>query len=115
MRVIRAVKDTSGKFKLMIPTKLDSKESYCFGVEAVKQNVEDRLRIIQGEYYLNTTLGVPLVRNKDVTDLAIQNVILDTEGVSKIKKFTSSLYPNRKYTAYIEIVTETGEDIQIQI
>ena len=50
-----------------------------------------------------------------MTDLAIQNVILDTEGVSKIKKFTSSLYPNRKYTAYIEIVTETGEDIEIQI
>lgn len=117
MRALKIEKLPNGHKKLYIPQGKPkaNDEDYVFGIDVIKQNLEDRLSIIQGEYYLDTTLGTPLIRNKQVTDLAIQSTILSTIGVREIIDFYSTLSPSRKYSAKIIILTESNQTLELEI
>jgi hypothetical protein len=81
--------------------------------EAVGQLVLTRLKLIQGEWFLDTTAGVPwktqiLGRNTGSTyDQAIKACILGTPGVTSIASYSSSLV-NRKLTVTATINTAYG-------
>ena len=87
--------------------KLDSNGDYTFGQgvnnfyvdqpETVGQAVMTKLKLFQGEWFLDTTAGTPyssqiLGAGMVATyDAAIQDVILSTPGVNSIISYTSSV------------------------
>lgn len=93
----------------MIYRKLDVNGDYTFGLksgnfyrnnpDAVAQAVKTRLGLIQGEWFLDTTIGTPY--NSQILgagtvsryDAAIQEVILETQGVQGISQYASSVDP----------------------
>lgn len=116
MRAFKVI-EKNGEKQITIPATVaaDNSESFVFDSECVKQALEERLSIIQGEFYLNTTLGVPVIRNKITTDLAVQDLILTTEGVDRIVSFTSKLGTDRNYVASIVVKTIFSDNISIEI
>lgn len=83
---------------------------------AVAQSVLTRLRLWQGEWFLDTTEGTPwsqqiLGRNTQaIYDLAIRTRVLDTDGVTSIADYSSSLdAAARKLTVTMKINTAFGE------
>jgi len=106
--------------------KLDANGDYTFGQgsgnfyqdqpEAVAQAVLTRLRLIQGEWFLDITAGTPY--NSKVLgagtigsyDLAIQDVILNTPGVLSIVDYNSGVNPeNRQALINCTIDTKFGK------
>ena len=87
--------------------KLDSNKDYSFGnnsfnfyvdaPEAVAQAVKTRLLLIEGEWFLDTTIGTPYqtqilgMGTVKKYDIAVQEVILNTEGVKSMLSYTSFL------------------------
>ena len=69
--------------------------------DAVAQAVMTRLRLLTGEWFLDTSEGTPyatqiLGRNTEATyDQAIRERILDTEGVTELVRYSSSLVGRR--------------------
>lgn len=65
--------------------------------ETVAQAVLTRLRLWQGQWFLDTNVGVPYLTQvigfgtAGVRDGAIQNVILNTPGVNQILDYQSQL------------------------
>jgi hypothetical protein len=109
----------------MIYRQLDSNGDYTFGVggsnflvnnpQAIAQAVKTRLGLAQGEWFLDTTLGVPFdtqilgAGKKATFNAAIQQAILDTPGVLAITAYSSSIDPNtRKATVTATITTVYG-------
>jgi hypothetical protein len=105
--------------------KLDANGDYVFGgsandflvnsPEAVAQAVLTRLRLIQGEWFLDTTAGMPWptqVIGKYTTgtaDAAIRACILGTTGVTEITAYSSSIdSTTRKLTVTATITTLYG-------
>ncbi len=96
----------------MIYRKLDSNGDYVFGKgsgnflenspETVAQAVVTRLGLIQGEWFLDVTAGTPY--NSQILgagmvskyDYAIQDVILNTQGVVKIIDYYSDVDPSNR-------------------
>lgn len=82
---------------------------------AVGQLVLTRLKLLQGEWFLDKTAGVPwstqiLGRNTGSTyDQAIKACILGTQGVTSIVAYASSLGPDRKLTVTATIDTAYGQ------
>jgi hypothetical protein len=82
--------------------------------ETVAQAVLTRLKLIQGEWFLDTTAGTPwgsvLGRNTQATaDLTIQTVILQTQGVDHLISYSSSVdIAARTLTVSCEIATIYG-------
>ena len=81
----------------------------------VGQEVQTRLGLLQGEWYLDTSQGTPWntevfgYNTQSTRDLVIKNVILSTLGVTALQSFSSSLNPtNRKYSVSAEIITVYG-------
>lgn len=74
---------------------------------AIRANLEARLSIIQGEYMMNTKLGIPLGAIKDEIDLQVQSIILDTEGVLSIVEFSSSML-DKTYKCRFRVDTVFG-------
>lgn len=74
---------------------------------AIRANLEARLSIIQGEYMMNTKLGIPLGAIKDEIDLQVQSIILETAGVRSITEFTSSV-SNKTYKCRFRVDTIFG-------
>jgi len=67
-------------------------------VEQVAQNITIRLKLIYGEWFLNTQLGVPwfdkvFVKNPDLSaiDIIIKSVIAETPEVTGIIQYSSSI------------------------
>ncbi len=64
---------------------------------AVAQAVKTRLGLVQGEWFLDNTVGTPWntqilgAGTQNMYDLALQNVILGTEGVTEITQYSSNL------------------------
>lgn len=98
---------------------------YTFGVQgtnffvdspaAVAQAVKTRLAIATGEWFLDLSYGTPyqskiLGAGKVATyDAAIQQVILDTQGVTGILQYSSSVNPNtRAASVFVVIQTQYG-------
>jgi len=107
--------------------KLDARGDYSFGHSAtefyvntpaaVAQAVLTRLKLIQGEWFLDVTVGTPygtqiLGENTTNTyDLAIQEVILGTQGVTEIVSYSSTFdHQNRKVTVTCTIDTQYSAD-----
>jgi len=80
---------------------------------AVAQAVLTRLNLWQGQWFLDSTLGLPVYQQilgfgtQAVRDAAIQNVILNTPGVNQITQYTSSLV-NRAFRVQATIDTIYG-------
>jgi len=91
----------------MIYRKLDSRGDYTFGQqsgnfwvnqpEAVAQAIQTRLGLVQGEWFLDPTVGVPYdtkilgMDRMASYDQAIQGAILDTQGVNEIVDYVSGV------------------------
>ncbi len=96
----------------MIYRKLDANGDYTFGQgagnfyndqpEAVAQAVKTRLGLIQGEWFLDISAGTPY--NSQILgagmvskyDHAIQQVILNTQGVTGIADYASQVDPKTR-------------------
>jgi hypothetical protein len=67
--------------------------------EAVRQSVQTRLGLLQGEWFLDKTEGTPWMQEiigkgtNKTYDLAIQTRILQTKGVKSIDQYQSSVDP----------------------
>ncbi len=72
---------------------------------AVAQAVSTRLKLFEGEWFLDTTYGTPynsqiLGAGKIATyDAAIQQVILGTQGVTGIASYSSGVDPTTRAAA----------------
>ena len=87
--------------------RLDENDDYSFGhgladfyideSEAVGQSVATRLRLWAGEYFLDLSEGTPYQTEvlgfgtNQLFDQAIQDRILETEGVDSIETYSSSV------------------------
>lgn len=84
--------------------------------EAVAQAVLTRLRLVQGEWFVDTTAGTPYsteILGKTTQrqrDFAIRSQILGTEGVKEIVSYSSSVV-GRKYLVEAKISTIYGTTI----
>jgi hypothetical protein len=108
----------------VIYRKLDAAGDYTFGQgsanflvdspAAVAQAVSTRLKLIQGEWFLDTQAGVPY--NTEVLgfgtipyyDFAIKDAIINTPGVSSIVSY-SSYIANRDVSITATINTIYGQ------
>ncbi|MGO4678220.1 hypothetical protein AB4Z40_35775, partial [Bosea sp. 2YAB26] len=87
------------------------------GVQAVSQAIKTNLLLLKGEWWESTDEGLPLFQNilgqsgtpehVQATDLLVQEVILKTPGVTRIKNFKSS-YENRSYSLTCTAETPYG-------
>lgn len=90
--------------------KLDNDGDYVFGhgdndflfdVDAVGQLIKTRLKLLLGEWWEDLEDGLPLFEsilglsgtdeNTKAVDMLIQNRIMNTDGVTNIKKFSSGI------------------------
>lgn len=112
---------------------LDLNGDYSFGknaqnfltdAQAVAQAIKTRLLLFKGEWWEDTSDGLPVFQNilgvpgtdenLKAIDLIVQQRILSTKGVSKIDSF-SSTYEDRKYTASYVITTDDGETVTSEV
>jgi hypothetical protein len=82
---------------------------------AVAQLVLTGLRLLEGEWFLDVTVGTPWLQRvigkgtKQFYDLAIQNQILSTRGVISIDSYSSSLNAKTRHlTLEASITTQFG-------
>jgi hypothetical protein len=82
----------------------------------VAQLILNRLKLMQGEWFLDKTIGTPWTQSivgsgtKPLYDLAIQNQILNTQGVTDIENYSSSLDPvARKLNVTATVNTQFGQ------
>lgn len=112
--------------------KLDSNGDYTFGgnsndfyggTTAVSQAVYTNLKLLAGEWWEDTSQGLPLFQNilgqsgttekQQAADLLIQGVISNTPGVISIKNY-SGTYSNRTYSISCTVQTQYG-DATVQV
>ncbi|MGY2438549.1 hypothetical protein [Pseudomonas sp. SDO52101_S400] len=106
--------------------KLDANGDYTFGhqqadflrdsPEAVAQAISTRLKLDQGEWFLDKTEGMPWSsevlgeRTVATRDSAVQKRILGTQGVVQLDSYDSGLDPDtRKFTPTAEVTTVYGQ------
>jgi hypothetical protein len=87
------------------------------GVDAVGQAVYTGLRLLQGEWWEDTSAGFPLlqsvigqpgsVNHQNAVDMLVQEQILSTQGVQSINNY-SSVYVHRQYVFNADIQTIYG-------
>lgn len=82
-------------------------------VDQIAQNLAIRLRFFQGEWYLDTTAGLPYFESfflKNPNQIQIQSFLLDeianTEGVQEILDF-SSTYDGTTRTFGVRFIART--------
>lgn len=109
------------RYRLLSPT-----GDYVFGQgpnefsvnkpQTVAQAVQTRLLLLQGEWFLDTTVGVPYstevlgTNTRNTYDTAIRTCILDTQGVVQITDYFSSFNSaTRALTITATIDTIYGE------
>src|SRR5581483_5662749 len=79
----------------------------------VAQSVLTRLKLWRGEWFLDKTEGTPYMQQilgtgtKAIYDLAIQNRVLETEGVTSISRYESALV-GRRLSVSMTIETAFG-------
>lgn len=90
--------------------------------EAVAQAVKTRLLLIQGEWFLDKTEGVPYATQilgtgtQATRDVAVQNAILKTEGVKGISAYSSSVNADtRRFSVTATIDTIYGSTSITQV
>lgn len=110
----------------MIYRKLTASGDYTFGKgagdfisnspETVAQAIQTALGLMQGEWFLDTTLGVPYdsrilgMGKKGSYDLAFQEAVIGVPGVLRITEYSSSVDPvTRKATVSCTVDTIYGQ------
>jgi hypothetical protein len=104
---------------------LDANGDYTFGQNganflvdspaAVAQAILTRLKLIQKEWFLDQTAGTPYDQilgagTESTRDLAVQTVILETQGVTEIVDYASNLDPStRAFTVAATVNTQFGQ------
>lgn len=85
------------------------------GLEAISQSVKQRLKLWQGNWFLNESEGVPYLQQvfiKGADLAAVQNLLLltvaKTVGIADILSFSTSPQPNRGLL--LEFVATTSGD-----
>lgn len=79
--------------------------------EAVAQLVDTGLALLQGEWFLDTTVGVPYstdvlgAHTQSTYDATIRSQILSTTGVTGIEDYASSTSPDRHLSIVCHITT----------
>jgi hypothetical protein len=92
--------------------KLDTNDDYVFGggavdflantPETVAQAVLTRLRLLRGEWFLDTTVGMPWLTDvlgkytNGTYDAAIRQCMLGTRGVNEIASYSSAVDPDTR-------------------
>lgn len=110
--------------------KLDADGDYVFGrqqadfykdsPEAVAQAVLTRLRLLRGEWFVDTTAGMPwntevLGKNTSTTyDAAIRQCILRTPGVSQLVAYSSSVNPDTRALSVTATINTIYGQTEIQ-
>lgn len=86
-----------------------------YPVQVVAQRLSIRLRTFLGEWFLNTTYGVPYwqrILGKKTTKAAIDKIfqqqILEEVGVMQITSFNST-FENRQYSLSFRVKVVSGE------
>ena len=123
---------------MQLTRRLDANHDMTFGrglanfavnAEACAQNVRTRLLMLQGEWFLDTSAGVPYLPNDYVTkaltdkpadpayaDAVIQTIVLDTDGVDAITAYSSTFTRStRKFAAKITLTTVYGTTENIEV
>jgi hypothetical protein len=98
--------------------------NFATGAEAAAQNVRCRLLVMAGEWFLDTSAGVPWWQNpasgvrpimgvpRDLryAEAVIKGVILATDGISAINNFDSSWdSKTRKWTVTVNLSSVDGD------
>ena len=89
---------------------------YVENTKMVRQNIQDRLKILKGELDYNTSIGIPIGLHKESVDIAVIDIIRKTTGVVSayfIQK--STLVQGRHYHALVNIITEYNTELQMEI
>lgn len=89
----------------------------CSGVDQLVQNIKIKLNFFLGEWFLDTTKGLPffediLVRNPNFPNIdnIIKANILETDGALELIEYTSSYNKiTRTYTIHFKINSIFGE------
>lgn len=106
--------------------KLDANGDYTFGhqqadfyrdtPQAPAQAVSTRLKLEQGEWFLDKTEGMPWStqvqgeRTVTTRDSAVQRRVLGTQGVTQIDSYDSTFDPEtRTFIPTVEITTDFGQ------
>jgi len=90
--------------------------SIVSGTDVISQRLKIRLEFFRGEWFLDTTVGVPfyediLVKNPDIPNIEtiLKAEILDTPGVVELLAFESSFDAQaRKLTVTFTVSTDYG-------
>jgi hypothetical protein len=101
------------------PTQGNGQNNFISDVDAVAQIIKQRLQLFQGEWWEDTTDGLPFWQkiagykghgnNRQAIDLVIQARILSTPYVISIANVSSTYDPNsRAYVFYGEVQTQFG-------
>lgn len=84
--------------------------------ETVAQAVQTRLKLVAGEYFLDTSAGVPYQTEilgygtQETRDAAIQEIIVETQGVTELVDYASVVDPStRKMSVAATINTQYGQ------
>jgi hypothetical protein len=93
------------------------------GTEETAPRLSIKLRIFQGEYFLNTLFGVPYYQsiltkgvNKSIVDGIFKSNIINTKGVVRISSYQSAFVPlTREYRARFSVVSDTGESVIVEV
>lgn len=87
------------------------------GIDQISQNLNIRLRFFLGEWYLDTTVGVPYYQfffvknpNQIQVETFLKDEIIATPGVTELTDFDSDFNgKNRKFSVKFSALTESGE------
>ena len=86
-------------------------------VDVVAQRLLIRLRNFEGEWFLDTSYGVPYWSilghkiKKSAVDLIFQREILAENGIKELTFFEST-FENRKYTLSFRVKVTTGDETE---
>ena len=86
-------------------------DNFSTDAEAVKDDLTQKLSIIQNELWYDIYFGLPLlekINSKANMDSELIEIVMSQEGVKSVKEF-SSMFINHNYSANLKIETNFGE------
>jgi hypothetical protein len=97
---------------------VDGNFVYIDGPEEVGQVLKTRLQVYQGEFFYDSSFGVPYLQTlasqngQLALDISIKNTILSTEGIKEIIQFQTEFDSvNRIYTVNTIIKLDDGTEV----
>lgn len=95
--------------------------SLCTGSSAIAQDVLQQLQVFLGEWFLNTSLGLPWLQqilvkqpNIDVIDGLIQNAILAVDGIDQLITYNYTFdSPSRTLSITFQATTYNGQTVNL--